>query len=262
MKAKEILGYLSYIYEGNWDEIYAAIKRKQVIDMNNHEVFNALERLNYITITDANYPDCLKAGTKPPFVLYYKGDISLLKNQNYEKCLSVVGSRNASNYGREIVTKIINELPKDFIIVSGLAKGIDSCAHEAAINSDKKTIAVLANGINDCYPSSNRNLYEKIIEKGGLILSEYPNNVEASKDNFLIRNRLIALFGKSLLVGEAHLRSGTSVTISHALSLGKDVGCIPYHANEKSACNLLIKDGAYLIENKEDIFTLMGLSIN
>ena len=260
MKAKEILGYLSYLYNGDWERMYKTITNREKVSKDEIANFNETYKGQFICIMDEEYPESLKRTSRPPFVLFYKGDLSLLNDENYKKTLSVVGSRDCSAYGRRATTKLIEEMPEDTIIVSGLAKGIDSVAHWTALNTNKKTIAVLGCGLNNIYPKENKELFDKIIENGGLIMTEYPDECEPDKENFLIRNRIIACLGKALLVGEANLKSGNSRTVKYALTQGKDVGCIPYHLDESSGCNQLIKDGAYLIETKSDLMNLMGVS--
>lgn len=261
MKARELLAYLSFLFEGDWDRIYNAVKTKYKVEQEDVDKFVKENKNDYITIIDDDYPKSLKSIGKPPFVLFYKGDISLIKDENFNNCLSVVGSRDCTKYGKNSVKELIEGINENLTIVSGLAKGIDKIAHEAALNSGKKTVAVLGCGINEVYPEENRSLYNRIVESGSLIISEYPNNKKAEKENFLVRNRLVSAFGKALLVGEAYKRSGTSVTVSHMLALGKDVGCIPYPINLDSSCNQLIKDGAFLIENPEDIMTMLNCKV-
>ncbi len=264
MKGRDLIAYLSYLYDGNWEEIYEAIKSKQRVTEKEIEDFLSKENIGpYLTLVDAEYPSSLKKISRPPFVLYYKGDLSLISDDNYDNCLAIVGSRNSSKYGEDSVQNIVEKLTNNVIIVSGLAIGIDKIAHQSALFSNKKTVAVLGSGIGNCYPKENESLLDEIVNKGGLIISEYPFNVEASKDNFLFRNRLIAAFGKAVLVGEAHLRSGTSRTVNYAINCGKDVGCIPYPLSNdgiKSGCNRLIKDGSYLIEDDNDIYDLLGIN--
>jgi DNA processing protein len=191
--------------------------------------------------------------------LYYKGDIDLLKSDQ-SKFLTVIGSRDCTNYGREAVTEIVKDLPEDIVIVSGLARGIDGAGQKAALDSNKKTIGVLGGGIDNIYPKENKDLFTRICNGGGLLLSEYPEAQEPKPNNFLFRNRIIACLGKAVLVGESYARSGTHATVCFALNEGRDIGCIPYHSNEKSNCNQFIKDGASLIENAKDVLLMMGIN--
>lgn len=191
-----------------------------------------------------------------PFVLYYKGDLSLL-NEGLKR-LTVVGSRNSSKYGETSVKKIVQGLDNEVIVVSGLAKGIDSVALLSALHSNKKVIAIIGNGINFCYPEENLSLYNEIIAKGGLIISEYPPNTPPESSNFRWRNRLLAMVSSGILIGEGKLNSGTKITASFGIQFNRNVGCIPYEINKESLCNQLIKDGASLIETSEDAYDLIS----
>lgn len=231
---------------------------KKFLIMKEAEAVNEKLSTDYVTLLDNNYPNCFKTKLgEPPFVLYYKGDISLLNNKDFRK-LSIVGSRRCSKYGVESVKQIISSLPKDYIIISGLAKGIDSIAHKTALECGLKTIAVLGSGIDYIYPEENLTLYNDIILNRGLILSEYPNHVSPKKDNFIFRNRLVASLGEFLLIGEAYSHSGTQTTITYALQCGNSVGCIPYPINTDSLCNTFIKEGAYLIDSSKEIVNIMN----
>lgn len=252
LKANDILLYFVYKYKSNTELVLRALKDKQEVDKN--EVLDVVKKTKskFITLLDNEYPENLKKIDLPPLVLFYEGDISLLKYQSDHK-LSVIGSRNYSEYGKEATRKVVSELDKDYLVISGLARGIDSISHETALNHGLKTICVLADGLFKIYPSENEPLYKRIIENGGLALSEYHDFVEPEKEFFLARNRIVAALCNFLLVSEAYSRSGTQRTVSCALNYGKDVGCIPYEANKDSYCNELIKEGAYLIETAEDI---------
>ena len=114
---------------------------------------------------------------------------------------------------------------------------------------------------NYIYPKENEALYNRIIENGGLIISEYPNSVAPTPDKFCFRNRIVADIGSFLVIGEAYERSGTSITVNYALNAGKGIGCVPYPANVNSACNALIKDGAAMIENSDDLLLQLGRNI-
>ena len=251
----QILVYFSIKYRGDWDEIYSAINRKEKVDQK--EVERVVEECNckYITLLDDNYPKRLKSIYKPPFVLFYSGDISLLSD--CYKSIGVVGSRNCSNYGKKATQDIVKDLVKEnFIIVSGLAKGIDSISHETCLENNGKTIAVLGNGINIYYPLENSSLQE-IIKNRGLLISEYPPFKESNKDTFPKRNRIIAGLADAIVVTDAKYKSGSMITVSRALEMGKDIFCIPHHIYSNSGCNMLIKEGAKLIENAKDILTEM-----
>lgn len=256
MTAREALLSLSLKYEGNWDRMYKALKEKEPAPL---ELVGEYERnggANFITITDEDYPTDFRYLNRPPLLIYYKGDLSLLKNK--ESTLAYIGSRDASSYGLSMAKKIVmGFVENDITICTGLARGIDAEAAKTALDCGGKLIAVLGNGIDFCYPSKNQELYERAI-RSGLVLSEYPLLTAPAKENFPARNRIVAGLSKAVLVGEASRRSGTLITVQYALSISKDVGCVPYRADSESSCNMLIKDGAYLIENVEDALWMMG----
>ena len=257
MKSKELLLYLAIKNKGDWDGIYRFIKEKREIDK--EELKNTIDNFkgNFICLTDDDYPEVLKYTTKPPFILFYRGDISLLKEER-KNMLSVIGSRNCSTYAKDMTNKLINELPNNICIISGMAKGIDGIAHEAALNSKKKTIAVLGGGFNYIYPKEHTKLFDSIIENGGLVISEYPDDCEPKKENFLYRNRLIATLCKALFVAESYGRSGSSSTVCFALQENRDVCCLPFKADENSNCNKFIKDGAFMVESANDLLNVLN----
>lgn len=248
---EEILVYLSIINNGDWNSIYQNIVDKRPISK--EEVKKEIEKLNvkYITLLSDKYPSFLKSTFKPPFVLFYEGDINLLLEES--KRIAVIGSRLNTQYGLETTQKICKGLlEKDVTIVSGLAKGIDGIAHNSCLENNGKTIAVIGNGLNVVYPKENETLYKKIKEKG-LIISEYPPNTMPCPSNFPTRNRIIAAISNGILVIEAKEKSGTMNTVSHALEDGKQIFCVPERCNESSGCNKLIKEGAKLVETADDI---------
>ncbi len=251
MKGREILVYLAIKHNGDWDKIYYDIQQKTPIE-SEEIVKNVLQNIksNYITIIDKEYPKCLKINFKPPFVLFYYGDISLLNNSDNK--VSIIGTRNCSSYGVNMTEKITSEVAKEYPIVSGLARGIDSIAHKSAIFSGGKTIAVLGSGIDYCYPKENKVLYDEI-KNNHLLISEYPSMTEPRKENFPFRNRIIAALAKTIVVVEASYKSGTSTTVCWALEFGKQVCCVPHLAGENSLCNKLINEGALLVESGKDV---------
>lgn len=250
-EANKVLLYFCCFYNGNYQKIFNAIKEREIFDENTFMSLNEKQATNFITILDEEYPSELNKILNCPFVLFYKGDISLLKSENK---IAVVGSRYNSTYGEYMTRKLVKDLvKKGYVIVSGLAKGIDSIAHDEALKNNGKTIAVMGGGFNHIYPKENFELYNKIIENG-LVISEYPDFVKPSADKFPFRNRIIAGLGRGVVVCEAKIHSGSMITVRYALEQGKDVYCVPYKAGVESGCNLLIKEGAFLIEDVSDIF--------
>lgn len=235
MGNREVLIALSLKYEGNYFKIKEAI--------NNNEEIEEKEYANCITIFDELYPKPLLKLKQPPYVLYFKGDINLLK----EESIGVVGSRIACDYARKATKELVNYY-EDKVIISGLAKGIDGIAHKYA----NKTIGVLGCGIDYIYPYENIELFIKL-EKSGLIISEYPGIVKPYGYHFPFRNRIIAALSDRLYVMQSSEKSGTVTTINEALELNKDVKVLPYDIHNKCGYynNKLINDGALLINENE-----------
>lgn len=256
MEARKVLLGLSVAKKGKWDDVYDAIKNRELYKEEELENFCSSVKSNYITMLDANYPNWLKRIYHPPFVLYYYGDISLLENE--DKNLSVVGSRCFSEYGRKATEYLIKGICARYIVVSGMARGIDSIVHQTAIDNGGKTIAVLGSGIDYCYPLRNKEMYDTLKEKH-LVISEYPNDVEPDPTSFPQRNRIIVAMGKALLVTEAKERSGTLISVGYALEQNKDIMCVPYRIDEDSGCNHLIANGAFLVEKPSDIIDIMEM---
>lgn len=170
--------------------------------------------------------------------------------------IAIVGSRKPTSYGKEITYRFAYDLAKrGIIIISGLALGIDSIAHRAAIDAGGITIAILASGLDKIYPASNKQLANLIIEKGGAIVSEYEPGVEPRDYRFLERNRIVSGLSDAVLVTEAAARSGTLSTVSHALNQGKEIFAVPGNITSPLSvgCNNLIKQGATLVTSYEDI---------
>lgn len=170
--------------------------------------------------------------------------------------IAIVGARDASDYGRRISKKLSSDLSKRGVtIISGLAKGIDSCAHEGAYDKIGKTIAVLGCGIDIIYPKENEELYKNIIRSGGLIISEFPLGTKPEKDNFPKRNRLISGLSNGVVVVEAKAKSGALITVDCALEQGKNVFAVPGNIGSiySEGTNNLIKDGAIPVTSYEDI---------
>ena len=251
MESKKILVYLSQKYEGNWNKIFDEISAKKEFDEEEANSYLKKVKSNYITMLDPEYPESLKNVYKPPFVLYYRGDISLISDTHNK--LSVVGSRKATEYGLEVTDKLVSEVAKDFVIISGLAYGVDSAAHKACINNGGRTVAVLGHGLNMYYLEDNAELFKEI-EKNHLILTEFPDDVGPQPYYFPIRNRIIAGLSETLLITEGHLNSGTQVTAHLMARKGGNVCCVPTHIGEESLCNVLISQGAFLVENADDLY--------
>ena len=247
---RKILLYFSLKYNGDYTKIYNAIKEKEVVSQKDIDEVESKIKCKYVTMIDNEYPSCLRKIGTPPFVLFYYGDISLLSKNNK---IAIIGKRENSEYGKLMCEKIINELDKSTCIVSGLAIGIDGIAHNLALKNNLSTIAILGNGIDYIYPYKNKYIYDNI-KKNGLLISEYPFATPPVKQNFLIRNRIIAALVSHIVVIEASFKSGTMNTVTYGLEFGKEICCVPYLATYNSGCNKLIQQGAKLIECAADIF--------
>lgn len=198
------------------------------------------------------YPEKLKNISYPPKQLFCLGNLELLN----KKSIAIIGSRNYSDYGKRATFDFSFDLAKnDVCIVSGLAKGIDSFAHEAALEAEGKTIAVLGSGLDNIYPKENEQLFYEIIQNNGLIISEYPLGTKPEKQHFPARNRIISGLSDGVLVIEARKNSGTNITVDFALEQGKDVFVIPGNIYSKTSdgTNFLIKEGAIPVTSYEDI---------
>jgi DNA processing protein len=215
--------------------------------------------VNLLTLNESSIPQRLRDIPSSPKKLYAIGDTSLLSSKY---TLSVVGSRKISAYGKYATNKLVSETASyEIAIVSGLALGVDAEAHKATLESGGKTIAVLPCGLDAIYPATNRNLALKIIESGGLLLSEYPAGTPALKQHFIARNRLVSGLGDGLLVTEASRRSGTIHTANFALEQGKPVMAVPGNINSPGSegTNNLIHTGATPVTSSEDILNVLGL---
>lgn len=222
-------------------------------------------KIEKIIINSKEYPEKLKTIYDSPLQLYVLGNKELLN----QKGIAIVGSRKATQYGKKIAHEFSRELAKRGInIISGLAIGVDSYAHLGAIqaytelNSSKKigkTIAVMGSGFNNIYPKENMELARKIIKSGGCIITEYSAETKPEKMNFPKRNRIISGLSNGVLVVEAGKTSGALITAEFALEQGKEVFVIPGDITKEQSkgCNELIKDGAFLITNVQEIFNMI-----
>ena len=214
--------------------------------------------IGIITLEDENYPVYLKQIYDPPIVLFVKGS---LDNLNQQRSLAVVGSRKATHYIKEVLRKIISELRgQDITIVSGMAVGVDTCAHQGALDNGINTIAVIGSGFDHIYPAQNKELYKNIINSGGAVISEYFPDKQASPMTFPRRNRIISGLSQGTIVGEASLKSGALITAKLCLDQNRELMCIPGMVTNPNTEGTykLIKEGAAVITKTEDIFNQLG----
>ena len=223
-------------------------------------VLQELEKqgIKCVTIKSKDYPQSLRNIKCPPLVLYAKGDVKLLNST----CVAIVGTRRASRYGKDVTEKFSKALASSGVtIVSGLADGVDTFAHTACLEAKGKTIAVLGSGINEIYPATNTNLANKIINDGGLIISEYKPNEKPQTYYFPVRNRIIAGLSKAVLITEATEKSGSMHTKNYALEYGRELFVVPGRINDiySVGCNKIIKScqGAIALD-PTDVLNFLG----
>ncbi|OIK15269.1 DNA-processing protein DprA [Bacillus sp. MUM 13] len=208
--------------------------------------------ISAITIIDSDYPELLKQIFDPPWVLYLKGDSCLLNSKNG---LGVVGARKPSQYGAEALKMLLPPLmKKNFVIISGLAAGIDEISHRIALKENGKTIGVLGGGHFHIYPKNNIPLGIEIMKKGALI-SEIPPSRRPEPWMFAVRNRIISGLSRGVFVVEAKIKSGSLITAQCALEQGREVFALPGNiiSKESEGTNFLIKEGAKLVQTSSDI---------
>jgi len=237
------------------------INQKSKIDYNTIWETHEKQNIKIINYFSDDYPYLLKQIFSPPLVLFTKGNLELLKNKNF---LSVVGSRKFDSYGKSIVEKFVTICArKNITIVSGLANGIDSLSHIETLKTKGETIAVLGSDITKPSPLSNLNL-AKQIEKSGLIISEYGINFPYKKQNFPQRNRIIAGLSQATFVVQAGMKSGALITANFALSENREVLTCPGNIFNKNqdGCNMLIKQGAKIITDVNDILEIYNIKDN
>jgi DNA processing protein len=214
------------------------------------------ENIKYLTLYSSQYPSRLKEIYDPPPVLFYKGCL------NFQlPAVAVIGSRNSTVYGRKIASKTAQELAaKGVNIISGLASGIDSTAHQGALAADSGiTTAVLGNGFNYLYPSQNRLLSQKVIDRG-LMVTEFNPDIAPRAKNFPRRNRIISGLADLILVVEAGEKSGTLITVDYALEQGKDIMAVPGNVDRPNSvgCNRLLKKGAAIFTRVNDVIDYLS----
>ncbi len=208
------------------------------------------------TIWDPDYPQALREIPDPPALLYGCGNLP------EKPALAIVGTRHPSDFGRMFTEQLAEELAAaGMVIISGLARGIDTAAHRGALNADGKTLAVLGCGIDRVYPAENIRIYHQIIKQGALI-SEYPPGSEPLPGHFPGRNRIISGLSKGTLVIEACRNSGSLITTEFALEQGREVMAVPGGVDRKTSYgpNLLIKQGAHPVTEATEILEILGVS--
>jgi len=247
----------------SFKEAFNDLIRKQNFRLDPLKEWEKLEKnkIKFIALGDEAYPPLLKEIPYSPLGIYVKGEIPDCNKYYY---LAVVGTRKISSYGKLAIEKILKDLiPYHFIIISGLAFGVDTLSHKIALDEGGKTMAVLGTGLDRIFPAINRSLSEKIIQNGALI-SEYPLGTPPLKQHFPWRNRIISGLSPATLVIEAPEKSGALITANFALEQNRDVFAVPGSIFNKNSLgtNNLIKMGAKLISQAEDILEEYHLEIS
>jgi len=223
------------------------------------EELNFVEKHNIqvLWIEDDNYPQRLKHCEDAPILLYYKGEGSL----NPQKAVSIVGTRNATSYGKRICEELVQDLKDlDVQVISGLAYGIDVHAHRLAVKNDLSTIGILGHGLDRIYPAAHRDIASRMIQHGGL-LTEFPSGTNPDRQNFPMRNRIIAGLSDVTIVIEAAIKGGALITAEIANTYNRDVCAFPGRIDQEysAGCNYLIKTNrAHLIRHADDLCYLMN----
>ena len=243
------------------------ISRKIITEIKNPEVLRRAEKeiafieknkIQPLYIGNNDYPQHLKECVDAPIILYFRGNTNL----NTEKIISIIGTRNATNYGKEITEKLISDISDTYpetLIVSGLAYGIDIHSHKASLKNNLPTVGVLAHGLDRIYPSVHRNIAVEMLGNGGL-LTDFMSETNPDRQNFVKRNRIVAGISDCTIVVESGEKGGALITCSIADSYNKDVFAFPGKASDPYSigCNNLIKyKKAALITSAEDVFREM-----
>ncbi len=231
------------------------VKFRNVFDAEKKIEEISKKNIQIITQEDRQYPRQLKNIPDPPICLYVKGNLNLI-DFDTDLFFGIVGTRKPTSYGRQVTRKFSSELAgAGFVIVSGMAMGIDATAHQAALEENGKTIAVLGCGVDIVYPAVNANVYHRIVDNGGLVISEFPPGQMVQKGLFIARNRLISGLSMGILVVEGAKDSGSLITARYAANQGKEVFAppVPLTSEMSEAPSLLLKQGAKLVTSIDDI---------
>ncbi|MDE6472724.1 MAG: DNA-processing protein DprA [Clostridia bacterium] len=216
------------------------------------------EGIKVITIVDEDYPDSLKDIYDPPYTLYYKGDKSLFYSKDL---LAVVGARRVSTYGKNVMQNFAPVFVKSGLkIISGLARGVDSIGHRISLENNSPTVAVVANGLDMCYPSENLDMQMQIA-KTGLVISEYPMGTKPLQYHFPERNRIISALSQAVFIPEAGDKSGSLITADYAIEQGRELFVVPGNifSPTSAGCNKKIKELQGVITlSPEDVISALG----
>ncbi|MBU1148585.1 DNA-processing protein DprA [Patescibacteria group bacterium] len=239
--------------------LYNLIRERQLI--NPETAWRQLEKagVSVISFFEDKYPPLLKEIFTPPFILYLKGNPDLGNRNN----LAIVGTRKNSQYSQRILAEFIPDLVSHFVIVSGLALGVDAIAHQETLNFKGKTVAVLGCGLDQIYPRANSRLASQILDQGSSLISEYPPGTQPFKQHFPARNRLISGMSQGTLVVEGPIGSGALITAAFALEQNREVLAIPgsIFSSKSQGCNQLVQMGAKSVVSANNILEVFNLDL-
>jgi DNA processing protein len=231
---------------------------QQIIDNRNFEKAETIIRtieekgIGLLPITDERYPEIAKTCGESPILLYFKGRL-----QKFERSIGVVGARRCTEYGKKVARHIGKELAKrDLVLVSGFAKGIDSYSQAACMKAGGKTISFLGSGVDICYPTEQRKLYDELIESGSVFLSKYPPGTPVKQQHFIERNALISAWSNEVIIVEAGVKSGALWTAKFAERQKREVYAVPHpiYSLEGQGCNQLLLKGKKPYIGVESVF--------
>ncbi|MBI5742268.1 MAG: DNA-protecting protein DprA [Candidatus Niyogibacteria bacterium] len=214
-----------------------------------------------IKIGEENYPPLLREIPKAPEILYARGNAALDAEFWARPLVAIVGTRKATNYGLKVARELARELAaRGVVVVSGLAFGIDAAAHRGALEASGTTLAILGSGVNQLYPTANADLARELMDRGGAVLSEFAPDFPPDKWTFPQRNRIVAGLTQATIVIEAPEKSGALITAYLALDFNREVGAVPGEITSvnSTGTNALLRRGAALIRNADDVFELLG----
>jgi DNA processing protein len=259
----EFFGGVDRVFQASLTELEAtgvqavsaqAIATGKSLELANDEMANAARAgAQVITLDDGAYPAPLRQIYDPPLLLYVRGDVTQLART----AIAIVGTRHPTPYGTGMAERLACDLAaRNLVVVSGLARGVDSCAHRGALASRGKTVAILGTGVDVIYPRENQRLADQILACGGALVSEFPLQTFAAPQNFPIRNRIISGLCFGVLVVEAGEYSGTRITARCALEQSREVFAVPGNVTNRGSWgpNTLIKQGAKLVATWEDVW--------
>lgn len=251
-----------YIVGAHGEKYYSNLIEYHDIDLIDKFIGdNSRLGIQIVTIASEEYPDMLRELYLPPIVLYCLGDVSLLKAD----CIGVVGTRNMSRYGLDVTENFCKSfVDAGLTVVSGLARGVDSTAHRTVLASSGKTIAVSPCGLDKIYPSENKDLFARIVDKG-LVVTEYPLGTGVKQYTFTERNRIISGLSRAVFISEAGVPSGSLITANNAIEQGRDLFVVPgnIYSKQSAGCNKLIKElQGTMVTEPNDVLSALNIKLD